>query len=219
MAGPLSKDIWNYDRPSSLSANAYLEPATLPGQSFSLAYWKVADKLFLLGTSKRGAYKVNPLKLAPRYPMHKRQSGDILETHPPIPPLSLSIRSSLTGVPAASSFIRGAYLHASLQSRFHEITARPSRITSKWCSSEGGREEEGYGQRRPIEIAGAAHRLLLFLRMNDQNDRFEAVAKVNFLFLPLVKETFVSSIMIERRVEGDGNVKNWKKIIIIRICK
>lgn len=141
MAGPLSKDIWNYDRPSSLSANAYLEPATLPGQSFSLAYWKVADKLFLLGTSKRGAYKVNPLKLAPRYPMHKRQSGDILETHPPIPPLSLSlsIRSSLTGVPAASSFIRGAYLHASLQSRFHEITARPSRITSKWCSSEGGR--------------------------------------------------------------------------------
>lgn len=91
MAGPLSKDIWNYDRPSSLSANAYLEPATLPGQSFSLAYWKVADKLFLLGTSKRGAYKVNPLKLAPRYPMHKRQSGDILETHPPIPPLSLSL--------------------------------------------------------------------------------------------------------------------------------
>lgn len=43
----------------------------------------------------------------------------------------------------ASSFIRGAYLRASLQSRFHEITlARSSEITSKWSSAEGYRGRE-----------------------------------------------------------------------------
>lgn len=43
----------------------------------------------------------------------------------------------------ASSFIRGAYLRASFQSRFHEITlARSSEITSKWSSAEGYRGRE-----------------------------------------------------------------------------
>lgn len=43
----------------------------------------------------------------------------------------------------ASSFIRGAYLRASLQSRFHEITlARSSEITSKWSSAKGYRGRE-----------------------------------------------------------------------------
>jgi len=55
-----------------------------------------------------------------------------------VPPRLIFLRP----VPA-SSFIRGAYLRASLQSRFHEITlARSSEITSKWSSAEGYRGRE-----------------------------------------------------------------------------
>jgi hypothetical protein len=54
----------------------------------------------------------------------------------------LPVSSSSVLFPA-SSFIRGAYLRASLQSRFHEITlARSSEITSKWSSAEGYRGRE-----------------------------------------------------------------------------
>lgn len=56
--------------------------------------------------------------------------------------LLLPVSSSTILFPA-SSFIRGAYLRASLQSRFHEITlARSSEITWKWSSVEGRRDRE-----------------------------------------------------------------------------
>lgn len=75
--------------------------------------------------------------------LYKGRRSDIFVMRSPllvssflVPPYSPPLPSP-SFVPA-SSFIRGAYLRASLQSRFHEITlARPSEITSKWSSAEG----------------------------------------------------------------------------------
>lgn len=163
---------------------------------------------------------MNPLKLAlpppPGIPCTKGKAAiSSKRTHLSL--LSLSLSLSAPPSPA-SSFIRGAYLHASLQSRFHEITVLGSveqdnvKVMFFRGRKRGGRlrsEAADWNSHR----AGAAHRLLLFLRMNDQNDRFEA--KVDFLFL--LEETFVSgrvtdlrttSIMIETRwLKGDGNVR------------
>ena len=78
---------------------------------------------------------------------------------------------------SASSFIRGAYLRASLQSRFHKITlALSSKITSKWSFAEGYRGRErtdwnSYCVCTRVCVWTCVRKSDYFSRMTDQNDR------------------------------------------------
>jgi len=86
---------------------------------------------------------------------------------------------------SASSFIRGAYLRASLQSRFHKITlAHSSKITSKWSSAEGYRGRErtdwnSYCVCTRVCVWTCVRKSDYFSRMTDQNDRKRRQRKIN----------------------------------------